>query len=129
MWTLLGMLWAIPTPLVFQSIPYLNWSTIFALLCMVFYFTLSLKISIVMILQTIVMLAVVSRWETITGLALAPSMAIIFAICWVFQFYGHKVEGKKPSFFKDLFFLLIGPLWVTVWGLEKVGLHLRAKTA
>ena len=31
-------------------------------------------------------------------------------IAWVGQFYGHKVEGKKPSFFKDLH-LLIGPVW------------------
>ena len=36
----------------------------------------------------------------------------IFVIAWIGQFYGHKVEGKKPSFFKDLQFLLIGPAWV-----------------
>lgn len=35
-----------------------------------------------------------------------------FVIAWIGQFYGHKVEGKKPSLFKDLQFLLIGPLWV-----------------
>ena len=34
-----------------------------------------------------------------------------FVISWIFQFYGHKIEGKKPSFLKDLQFLLIGPLW------------------
>ena len=36
----------------------------------------------------------------------------VFVISWMFQFYGHKVEGKKPSFFKDLLFLLIGPIWI-----------------
>ncbi|RZA27191.1 MAG: DUF962 domain-containing protein [Proteobacteria bacterium] len=36
----------------------------------------------------------------------------VFLLSWVAQFYGHKVEGKKPSFFKDLLFLLIGPIWV-----------------
>ena len=35
----------------------------------------------------------------------------LFVLAWIGQFYGHKVEGKKPSFFKDLQFLLIGPLW------------------
>lgn len=35
----------------------------------------------------------------------------IFVVAWIGQFYGHKVEGKKPSFLKDLQFLLIGPLW------------------
>ncbi len=36
----------------------------------------------------------------------------VFVLSWIAQFYGHKVEGKKPSFFKDLLFLLIGPIWV-----------------
>lgn len=37
---------------------------------------------------------------------------IVFVVAWIGQFYGHKVEGRKPSFFKDLLFLLIGPVWV-----------------
>jgi uncharacterized membrane protein YGL010W len=36
----------------------------------------------------------------------------IFLVAWVFQFIGHKIEGKKPSFIQDLAFLLIGPLWI-----------------
>jgi uncharacterized membrane protein YGL010W len=36
----------------------------------------------------------------------------VFIIAWTGQFYGHKIEGKKPSFLKDLQFLLIGPAWV-----------------
>ncbi|WP_288397792.1 Mpo1-like protein [uncultured Acinetobacter sp.] len=35
----------------------------------------------------------------------------VFIVAWIGQFYGHKVEGKKPSFLKDVQFLLIGPLW------------------
>jgi len=35
----------------------------------------------------------------------------LFIFAWIGQFYGHKIEGKKPSFFKDLQFLLIGPIW------------------
>ena len=38
--------------------------------------------------------------------------ASIFVIAWIGQFIGHKIEGKKPSFFEDLQFLLIGPAWV-----------------
>lgn len=36
----------------------------------------------------------------------------IFVVAWIAQFYGHHVEGKKPSFFADLQFLMIGPLWL-----------------
>lgn len=40
----------------------------------------------------------------------------LFVVAWIGQFYGHKVEGKKPSFFKDVQFLLIGPAWcVDAW--------------
>ncbi len=38
--------------------------------------------------------------------------AAVFVVAWIGQFVGHKIEGKKPSFFEDLQFLLIGPAWV-----------------
>lgn len=38
----------------------------------------------------------------------------IFVVAWIGQFVGHKIEGAKPSFFKDLQFLLIGPAWVAM---------------
>ncbi|MDV2468574.1 DUF962 domain-containing protein [Acinetobacter chinensis] len=44
----------------------------------------------------------------------------LFVVAWIGQFYGHKVEGKKPSFFKDLQFLLIGPVWCMDAYLAKV---------
>ena len=53
-----------------------------------------------------------SRFGNIAWISLG-----IFAIAWIGQFYGHHIEGKKPSFIKDLQFLLIGPLWV----LHKMG--------
>lgn len=44
--------------------------------------------------------------------AVRATSIIVFVSAWIGQFYGHKIEGKKPSFFKDLLFLLIGPVWV-----------------
>lgn len=48
----------------------------------------------------------------------------LFFIAWVGQFYGHHVEGKKPSFLKDLQFLLIGPAWLLVKLYRKIGIQL-----
>ncbi len=48
------------------------------------------------------------------------SLVVLFVIAWAGQFYGHKLEGAKPSFFDDLKFLLIGPLWVAKPLLEKL---------
>lgn len=36
----------------------------------------------------------------------------IFIVAWIGQFYGHYLEGRKPSFLTDLQYLLIGPIWV-----------------
>jgi uncharacterized membrane protein YGL010W len=46
------------------------------------------------------------------ALAAAALSVSVFVIAWIGQFVGHKIEGKKPSFFDDLRFLLIGPLFV-----------------
>jgi uncharacterized membrane protein YGL010W len=31
---------------------------------------------------------------------------------WAGQFVGHALEGRRPSFFEDLKFLLVGPAWL-----------------
>ncbi|WP_044528288.1 Mpo1-like protein, partial [Herbaspirillum sp. B65] len=41
-----------------------------------------------------------------------PVSAVVFVLAWIGQFIGHRIEGKKPSFFEDLRFLLVGPLFV-----------------
>ena len=46
----------------------------------------------------------------------------IFIIAWIGQFVGHKIEGKKPSFFEDLKFLLIGPAWLISFIYQKLGI-------
>lgn len=38
--------------------------------------------------------------------------ASIFVVAWIFQFIGHRIEGKKPSFFEDVQYLWVGPLFV-----------------
>ena len=46
----------------------------------------------------------------------------IFIVAWIGQFIGHKIEGKKPSFFEDLQFLLIGPAWLLSFIYKKSGI-------
>lgn len=46
----------------------------------------------------------------------------VFIITWIFQFIGHKIEGKKPTFLKDLQFLLIGPIWLLGFIMKKAGI-------
>jgi uncharacterized membrane protein YGL010W len=48
---------------------------------------------------------------------------LIFILAWVGQFIGHKIEGMKPSFFQDLQFLLVGPMWLMHFVFKKLGLR------
>jgi uncharacterized membrane protein YGL010W len=47
----------------------------------------------------------------------------IFVGAWIAQFIGHKIEGKKPSFFEDIQYLWVGPLFVLSKLLGKLGLR------
>ena len=46
----------------------------------------------------------------------------IFVVSWIIQFIGHEIEGKKPSFLKDVQFLLIGPAWLMHFIYKKINL-------
>ena len=62
------------------------------------------------------------QWhQVITDIALWKTALSLFVIAWIGQFIGHKVEGKKPSFFQDLQFLLIGPAWLLSFLYKRVG--------
>jgi uncharacterized membrane protein YGL010W len=49
--------------------------------------------------------------------------AVIFVGAWIAQFIGHKLEGKKPSFFEDIQYLWVGPLFVLSKLYEKLGVR------
>ncbi len=46
---------------------------------------------------------------------------LLFAFGWILQFLGHFIEGKRPSFFEDLRYFLIGPLFVAQKLISKFG--------
>ena len=75
-------------------------------LTFVFYARLDLVLAVAMAALLVVMAGLIFILPVGVGFYIA-----IFVLAWIGQFYGHKVEGKKPSFFKDLQFLLIGPVW------------------
>lgn len=46
----------------------------------------------------------------------------LFVITWAVQFYGHQIEGKKPSFLEDMQYLLVGPLFLLSKLFRKLGI-------
>lgn len=84
-------------------------------LTLVFYARLDLVLAVAMAALLVVMAWLIYTLPVGVGFYIA-----IFVVAWVGQFYGHKIEGKKPSFFKDLQFLLIGPVWCMDAYLRKI---------
>jgi uncharacterized membrane protein YGL010W len=112
-WSVIAILWVIPTPALFHATPYLNWATIACALAVIYYLTLSVPLAIGMVAFSALAIAIIRLIETdITTINLEWIAGALFVFAWVFQFAGHEVEGKKPSFIKDLQFLLIGPAWL-----------------
>lgn len=77
---------------------------------MVYYARLSWRFTACMLLVSSVILATVDALDA-RGVLL-PVSVVVFVVAWIFQFIGHRVEGKKPSFFEDLQYLWVGPLFV-----------------
>ena len=107
-YTLLGLLWALS--------PYAL--LVFSIVALVFYLTLSMTMSLVMLLAVILMAC---SFTLFSREALVISCIVIFVLAWIGQFIGHKIEGKKPSFFKDIQFLLVGPIWLLGFLFKRYG--------
>jgi uncharacterized membrane protein YGL010W len=56
------------------------------------------------------------------GIFVLPVSVAVFVLAWITQFVGHKIEGKKPSFFEDLQYLWVGPLFVLSKLFGKLGI-------
>ncbi|NYE61955.1 putative membrane protein YGL010W [Duganella sp. 1224] len=97
--TLLGLLWALHPLAALAAV----------VASMAYYVRLSRPFALGMALMAAVMLSILAALPPQTVLPLSVS---VFVLAWIGQFIGHKIEGKKPSFFDDLRFLLIGPLFV-----------------
>ncbi|WP_400191357.1 DUF962 domain-containing protein [Hymenobacter sp. B81] len=122
MFSLLGLLWAIPVPAAVQRLsPWLNWATLVMLLAVVYYLRLSVPLALGMVVVSTGMALLLRLVETQVALPLWIVCLVVFVLAWVGQFWGHKVEGKKPSFLKDVQFLLIGPLWLLHFIYRRLG--------
>lgn len=97
--TLLGILW------------WIHWSVAVAVtvVSLLYYIKLSKPFAAGMAVMSAVMLGILAL---LPAAVVLPLSLAIFVLAWIGQFIGHKIEGKKPSFFDDLRFLLIGPLFV-----------------
>jgi uncharacterized membrane protein YGL010W len=113
--SIVGLLMSIPSTFL-SNILHLNqpiienWAVVVLIFVLLFYFRLSFAMAIKIAIFSFICLLLnfyIGQFLPLWAFSIA-----VFAIAWIGQFYGHNIEGKKPSFLKDIQFLLIGPAWV-----------------
>ncbi|MCA4893368.1 MAG: DUF962 domain-containing protein [Cytophagales bacterium] len=124
--SLMGLIASIPSGVLSSAFGegsmYANWAAVVLALALIYYITLSFLLTIGMFLFALACLFFINQ---LVLLNIAPLWLVslgIFVAAWIGQFYGHKVEGKKPSFFKDVQFLMIGPAWLMHFIYKKIGI-------
>jgi uncharacterized membrane protein YGL010W len=116
----LGLLWSLPVPEFIAQFS-VTWAHIAAIPVLYYYFSLSGPIGAAMTLLTIACFGGV-KLLLLLNISVWQFCLLLFVIMWVLQFVGHKIEGKKPSFFEDLRFLLVGPAWWWVHWLKRLNI-------
>jgi uncharacterized membrane protein YGL010W len=112
-------------------VPLITWSVLAALwawspfaayagigLALVFYAWLSLPIAAGMV----AVLALMVLPLPLLGSNALMAAVIVFVLAWIGQFIGHLIEGKKPSFFEDVKFLMVGPAWLLGFVYRRLGI-------
>jgi uncharacterized membrane protein YGL010W len=120
--SVLGFIWTIPVPETWgESAPWFNWSLAAILVATLFYAWLSPALSAGMLAFMALCYAIIVLLDLFAPWPVWQLASVAFVLAWIGQFIGHKIEGKKPSFFKDVIFLLIGPAWLLSFIYRKVG--------
>jgi uncharacterized membrane protein YGL010W len=119
----MGLLWSLPVPSVFsETSVWLNWATLVTLAALLYYSALSASLTVGIVVTFIGLLLIVRGLASLPWPLWITSLGV-FAMAWIGQFVGHALEGKRPSFFRDVQFLLIGPLWLLAAAYRRLGLR------
>lgn len=115
--SVVGLFMSIPNTIISQltgieSYSIANWAVVALIPIMFFYMRLSVKMGILILAFLALCILGNIQLQLFSGFPIWQSSLAIFVVAWIGQFYGHKLEGEKPSFFDDIKFLLIGPAWI-----------------
>ena len=109
-WSVMALLYAIPLG---DALPVGGVAWIAAIATIAFWLRLSVSLGLGAALCMLASLIITEYVHAEFGvMTLAWSAVAVFVVAWIGQFIGHAYEGKRPSFFTDLVYLLIGPIWV-----------------
>lgn len=116
----IGLLYAIPVPDIMIKFD-VTFAHVAIIPVLFYYFKLSGPVGAAMTIMSILVFFGIKLLEG-QGISIWQFSVVLFVVMWILQFVGHRIEGKKPSFLKDLQFLLVGPVWVVAPLLKKMNI-------
>lgn len=123
-WSILAILHALPVPAALDRAPQGAWAGLATLLALLFWWRLSRPLALgSAVLAALVLWGNVMILENFGAMVLLIAGVAVFVLAWIGQFIGHVVEGRRPSFFTDLVYLMIGPPWVLAKAYRAIGLR------
>ena len=118
----IAFFWDVPQPEFMRQTQLLNWGIVLVIVSTLFYLRLSLSLAAGMLTFSAAVIAGIIAYEKLDISPVYQFAMIVFVLAWIGQFIGHKIEGKKPSFFQDIQFLLIGPIWLLGFLYRRLGI-------
>jgi uncharacterized membrane protein YGL010W len=123
-WCVLGLLWSLPfLGDVRARFPAANWGGVAVLAALLYYSVLSVPLALGALPLLLLMLWSIDLLQRSSPAPLWSICVALFVAAWIGQFIGHAIEGKRPSFFKDIQFLMIGPLWLLADVYRRLGVR------
>jgi uncharacterized membrane protein YGL010W len=121
LWSAIAALWVVPVPASIGQ-PGL-WCALIMVAVLTFYWRLSRPLGAAMIVLFVALALVTYLAYGRLGAWRLLELAIaVFVLAWIGQFVGHVIEGRRPSFFTDLAYLLIGPAWLVGKVMRRMGI-------
>ena len=121
LWTAIALLWVVPVPVALGR-PGL-WAGVAIFFAMSFYLRLSRSLGFGMLAAFVVLGVITEILYRALGATQLLWLAIaVFVVAWIAQFIGHHIEGRRPAFFTDLVYLLIGPAWIVAKIMRRLGI-------
>jgi uncharacterized membrane protein YGL010W len=119
-WSVTAFFWTIPVPSFLEPGAACAFVMVAAL---AWYLRLSRKL-FAGILVAFVLFGAIDWWiaQAFGMRVLLYGAIAVFVVAWIGQFIGHIYEGHRPSFFTDLVFLLVGPMWTLRKLYQRLGL-------
>lgn len=119
--SLIGLLFSIP--FIGQRGLIVNWAAVVLFFALIYYIRLSFSMFLGFLSLGLVCLwlnYLLFKFFDDSAIQLTVVSTVLFVLAWIGQFIGHKIEGVKPSFLKDVQFLLIGPAWLMHYLMKKL---------